>query len=297
MRRLLALAVTTGALVAAVPASAPAATPTAATAATRVTDAGGVRLGYRVIGTGRPVVLVMGLGGSMDAWDPTFVDAIAAAGHRVVVFDNEGVGRSRLRKGPLTVRRMGDDLSALIRRLRLGRPDVVGWSMGGMISQSFAVRHPGQVRRLVLLASVPGDGKATPPSQRALEALTAPSATATLSFLFPEAAAEAQSAYLAHILARRGANPVAPAATVTRQVSASANWIFARDPDGKRISKLKLPVLVGGGELDELLPFPNQRHLAATIPGAKLVSYPNAAHGFFLQEPADFTPRLTAFLK
>jgi pimeloyl-ACP methyl ester carboxylesterase len=168
--------------------------------------------------------------------------------------------------------------------------------MGGMISQSFAVRHPKQVRRLGLLATVSGDGKATPPTQRALDALASPSASATLSFLFPEAAAETQSTYLAHILSRKGAAPQAPPATVTKQVSASANWMFARDPDGKRIGKLKLPVLVGGGELDELLPYPNQQHIAATIPGAQLVSYPDAAHGFFIQDAADFTPKLTAFL-
>jgi len=57
---------------------------------------------------GPPVVLITGLGGSMDGWDPTWLDAIAAAGHRVVIFDNEGVGRSTAARGPLTIRRMGD---------------------------------------------------------------------------------------------------------------------------------------------------------------------------------------------
>jgi len=55
-------------------------------------------------------------------------------------------------------------------------------------------------------------------------------------------------------------------------------------------------VLVGGGEQDHLLPFPNQLHLAAMIPGAALISYADASHGFFIQHADDFLPRLNAFL-
>ena len=145
-------------------ARAAAAKPSAATAPTRTVDAGGLTIGYRSIGSGPPVVLVMGLSGTMDSWDPTFVDAIARAGHRVILFDNEGIGRSEARAAPLTIRRMGDNTDRLIRALKLRRPDVVGWSMGGMIAQSFAVRHPKSLRRLVLLATAPGDGKAALPN-------------------------------------------------------------------------------------------------------------------------------------
>src|SRR3954468_7730334 len=59
------------------------------------------KVGYRSIGSGRPIGLVIGLGGNIDGWDPTFVDAVAATGHRVVIFDNEGIGRSTSLKGPL----------------------------------------------------------------------------------------------------------------------------------------------------------------------------------------------------
>src|SRR3954447_18942264 len=87
------------------------------------------KVGYRSIGSGRPIVLIMGLGGTIDGWDPAFVDALAATGHRVVVFDNEGIGRSTAPKGPMTIRRMGDTTAKLIARLKLKRPDVAGWSM------------------------------------------------------------------------------------------------------------------------------------------------------------------------
>src|SRR5947208_3762382 len=136
---------------------------TAAPAPTRTVRVGKLRLAYRSVGTGRPLVFIQGLGGSMDGWDPTFLDALAARHHRVVVFDNEGVGRSTTLPGTLTIRRMGDDAAGLIAALHLRRADVVGWSMGGMIAHTLAVRHPRSLRRLVLLATAPGDGKATAP--------------------------------------------------------------------------------------------------------------------------------------
>ena len=67
---------------------------------------------------------------------------------------------------------MGDETAALIAALHLRRPDVIGWSMGGMIAQSYAVRHPKRLRRLVLLATAPGDGKAVPPSADAQASLS-----------------------------------------------------------------------------------------------------------------------------
>src|SRR3954469_3920810 len=150
---------------------------TAVNAPTKVAKVGKQKVGYRSFGSGRPLVMVMGLGGTMGSWDPTFLDALAAGGHRIVLLDNEGVGRTTSLPGRLTIRRMGDTTAGLIKRLKLKRPDVAGWSMGGMIAQSRAVRHPKSLRRLVLLATAPGDGKAKAGSPAAINALTGPSDT------------------------------------------------------------------------------------------------------------------------
>lgn len=299
VRVLLALGATAAVAVAASGAEA-APRPTAVTAQTRTVRVdGGLTLGYRVFGSGRPVVLIQGLSGSMDGWDPTFLDALAARGHRIVVFDNEGIGRSTTRPGTLSIRAMGDDTAALIRALGLRQPDVVGWSMGGMIAQSLAVRHPRSLRRLVLLATAPGDGKAVPPLPDALALLTGQNANpaALLGFLFGPGHADAQAAYVRHIVARKNFAPVAPPAVTALQTAASGVWIGGGDRSGKRISRLRMPVLVGGGALDHLLPVGNQRHLAAVIPHAQLVVYGDAAHGFFLQHARTFGPRLARFLR
>jgi pimeloyl-ACP methyl ester carboxylesterase len=272
---------------------------TAATAPTHTVRVGKLRLGYRAFGAGRPVVFIQGLGGTMDGWDPTFLDALAAKGHRVVVFDNEGIGRSTTLPGPLTIRRMGDDAAGLIRALHLGRPDVVGWSMGGMIAQSLAVRHPRSLLRLVLLATAPGDGKATAPLADALSVLTGGGndPLAVLNLLFPPDQTAARDHFAADLALRKKLSPTAPPLVTARQLGASASWTTGGDRDGKRVAKLRLTVLVGGGEDDHLLPVANQRHLAKIIHGAKLVTYPDAAHAFFFQDAADFLPRLVAFLR
>jgi len=269
----------------------------AATAPTQTARLGKQKFGYRSIGSGRPVVFVMGLSGTIDGWPPSFLDAVAAKGHRVLVFDNEGVGRSTLRPGTLTIRRMGQDTARFIGALHLRRPDVVGWSMGGMIAQSLAIDHPKRLRRLVLMATAPGDGRATFPDAAALTALSTGDAAALLPDLFPPDQVLARDRYIADLLMRFDIDPIAQPAIITAQLAACTQWMTGNDPDGAKLRSVKARTLVGGGRQDGLLPVANQQHIAQVIPHAKLVTYPDAAHGFFFQESADFLPRLTAFLR
>jgi pimeloyl-ACP methyl ester carboxylesterase len=239
----------------------------------------------------------MGLGGSMDAWDPAFVDELAATGHQVILFDNEGAGRSEQRPGTLTIRRMGDNLDRLVRALRLRRPDVVGWSMGGMIAQSFAVRHPRSLRRLVLMATAPGDGRATPPTGEALGALGDGQAAAAFDLLFPPSARAAREAYVRRLARRDGGVFTPPGDVRQAQVAATAQWLTGKDADGARARRLRTPTLVAGGTLDPLLPVPNQRRLAQIIPNAERAIYDGASHGFFMQHRASFLRRIRRFLR
>lgn len=272
---------------------------TAATAPTKVVAVGKLRVGYRSIGHGRPLVLVMGLGGAMDAWPPSFVDALVRAGHRVVLLDNEGVGRSTSLPSILTIRRMADTTAGLIRALGLRRPDVAGWSMGGMIVQSLLVRHPGIARRAALLATAPGDGRMTPPDPVALASLAdAGDAGALLGLLFGSGApSSAVGDYAADIAHRRGLHPQAPGLVRARQVAACARWLGGREPEGGRVGALRLPVLVAGGKDDRILPIGNDLHLARVLRRPVYLDYPGAAHGFFIQEAARFVPRLVRFLR
>jgi pimeloyl-ACP methyl ester carboxylesterase len=141
-------------------------------------------VGYREVGKGPDLVLITGFGASMDEWAPSFVDALAQR-FRVVVFDNAGVGQTAALATPLSITQMASQTSALITALGLGGCDVLGWSMGGMIAQSLAVTHPGQVRRLVLAATQPGTGNAVPVPSAIQAALDSGDPAAGLRLLFP----------------------------------------------------------------------------------------------------------------
>ena len=255
----------------------------------RTVEAGQGTIGYRSVGQGRPLVLIMGLSGTMDAWDPRFVNALARR-RRVISFDNEGIRSTTLGPGTLTIRRMGEDVASLIRALRLRRPDVLGWSMGGMIAQSFARRHPRLLRRLVLCATAPGNGRATFPNPSAL----------TLGYdrvLFPPGDASAYQGYLRGIASYPNSSPIVSPELRAPQLGAVVTWMTGRDPSGRRLGRIRMPVLVGGGEQDPLLPVANQRYLARALPNARLRVYRDAAHGFLFQYARDFVRRINRFLR
>jgi pimeloyl-ACP methyl ester carboxylesterase len=250
-------------------------------------------IGYREVGHGSPLVLIMGLGGSMDDWAPAFVDGLAAQ-HTVVVFDNAGVGRTSVLPAPLTVSAMADQTSALISALRLHRPSVLGWSLGGMVAQALAVRHPGQVHRLVLAATQAGTGASLPIPAAAAAALNSPDPAVVLSVLFPADQLSAARAYALAISHYPGFYQ-APAAVRAAQNAALQQWMTGEDPSGTRVRRIHVPVLVADGASDALDPAPNTAILAHSLHRARTILYPDAGHAFLFQDASAFVPAVERF--
>jgi pimeloyl-ACP methyl ester carboxylesterase len=254
----------------------------------RIAHTGLGAIGYRVVGSGPPLVLIMGYGWTMEGWDPRLVHALARH-NRVVMFDNAGVGRTQPLPGELsatlTIDAMANQTSALIDTLGLGRPDVLGWSMGGMIAQALAVLHPAQVRRLVLCATFPGTSAAAVPSQAASQSGSD----------FPANQVSAYNAFKAAISEYPPA-PAAPTATKTAQAGADINWWDGIDAAGRKISTISVPTLIADGTEDQLDPVANDHILARLIPRARLVLYPDAGHGFLFQDGTPFASLVDSFL-
>jgi pimeloyl-ACP methyl ester carboxylesterase len=285
--------------VSAVPASASAAMPpssppdiVAAPTLIASTPAGDV--GYREVGTGSPVLLIMGFGGSMDDWAPSFVDALATH-HTVIVFDNAGIGATTPLPSPLSIPAMAGQASALISALHLGRTAVLGWSMGGMIAQALAVLHPRQVSRLILAATQAGTGTSLPIPPAAAAALASPDPATVLSVLFPPDQAAAAKSYLAGSLQYPGFY-AASDAVKAQQDTAIQQWMAGQDPAGRQLSRIRASTLVADGTLDQLDPTANDWLLARGIPRAHLVLYPDAGHAFLFQDAAQFVPAAGRFL-
>ena len=124
----------------------------------RTVDVGGVTFAYRELGSGSdiPVVFLHHLTAVLDDWDPRVVDGIAAH-HRVIAFDNRGVGATG-GSVPPTVEQMGTDAIAFIRALGLDKVDLFGFSLGGGVAQMVALQAPDLVRRMILAGTGPRGG-------------------------------------------------------------------------------------------------------------------------------------------
>src|SRR5213083_3287682 len=128
-------------------------------APTRRLSAGGVEFAYRQLGpdTGVPVIFLTHLAAVLDNWDPRVVDGIAAK-HRVITFDNRGVGASS-GSTPTTIEQMASDAVTFIRALGFDQVDLFGFSMGGMIAQVIAQQEPRLVRKMILAGTGPAGGE------------------------------------------------------------------------------------------------------------------------------------------
>lgn len=190
---------------------------------------------------------------------------------------------------------MAAQTSALISTLRLGRPDILGWSMGGLVAQSLAVTQPRQVHRLVLAATQAGTGEAAavPSADQAL--LESGNAAAAIRLLFPTDQEAAAQRYVAGILTYPDAYTV-PMAVRVEQQEAVDRWIAGDDPSGRDPGEIRAPTLVADGTEDALNPISNDRMLARLIRRAHLDLYPGAGHGFLFQDAKQFVAELTAFL-
>ena len=135
------------------------------TAPTQYVEAAGIRFAYRRWGqeTGVPLLFLQHFRGGMDHWDPAVTDGFAAT-RPVVLFDNAGVAGSS-GETPNTVEAMADHAADFVAALRLSMVDVLGFSIGGYVAQTLALRHPAIVRRLVLVGYETARGRAVARSQ------------------------------------------------------------------------------------------------------------------------------------
>jgi pimeloyl-ACP methyl ester carboxylesterase len=250
-------------------------------------------VGYREVGSGPPLVMIMGFSGTMATWDPRLVDALAHD-YEVVIFDNAGIGHTQELPAPLTIDEMAEQTSALITTLGLGKPDVLGWSMGTMIAQALAVLHPTQVNRLVLCAGYPGTGTVEP-SQKAIDALTTGTPAQASAVLYPANQRSAATGYAISV-SDWPTTPGAPAAVVAAQEKAITTWWKGADPAGQRTSTISAPTLIADGSLDRLDPQANSHRLQTLISGSQLSFYPDAGHAFLFQDETMLVPKVESFL-
>src|SRR5436190_20751444 len=267
---------------------------------TQTITVGGVEFAYRQLGpsTGVPVVLLTHLAAVLDNWDPRVVDGIAAT-HRVITFDNRGVGASS-GSTPTTIEKMARDAVTFIGALGLERVDLFGFSMGGMIAQVIAQEEPQLVRKLILAGTGPAGGEGIDKVTRityldtARGLLTRQDPKQFLFFTRTPNGRRAGTEFLARLEERTSDRDKAISVGSFRaQLKAIHRWGQQEPAD---LSSIHQPVLVVNGDSDRMVPSKNTVDLDRRLPNSQLVLYPDAGHGGVFQFHEDFVKRALEFL-
>jgi pimeloyl-ACP methyl ester carboxylesterase len=254
-----------------------------------------IQMFYQDVGEGDPVLLIMGFGGDHLAWAMQMADF--AGRHRVIAFDNRGVGQSDAPDAPYTTRMMADDALGLMDALGVDSAHVLGVSMGGMIAQELVLARPDRVRSLHLACTF---GRPDPYMLALNSAwremrigLGRESTLRTLGlWLFSPTTYAERPELIEALLQNSLANPY-PQSLIgfLRQGEAVA----AHDAL-ERLGAIRCPTLVSVAEDDILVPPRFAREIVARIPGAELRTIPAAGHGYFLERPDLFNELSLEFI-
>ena len=268
-------------------------------APTKTVDVGGTKFAYRELGqkSGVPVIFLNHLAAELDRWDPRVVDGIAAR-HHVIVFDNRGIGVSE-GSTPDSVEAMAHDAIAFIRALGFDRVDLLGFSLGGFISQVIALEAPQLLRRIILAGTGPAGGvgidKVTRVTIRDMlkAALTLKHPEYYLFFTGTANGRRSARDFLRR-LSERTVNRDKPVSigAFRSQLRAIHAW-GCKAPDD--LSRIKQPVLVANGDRDKMVPSSNSVDMARRLPNAQLVIYDDAGHGGIFQYHQDFVEKALSF--
>jgi pimeloyl-ACP methyl ester carboxylesterase len=263
----------------------------------------GIEIYYEEHGIDRsrePVLLIMGFAFPGAAWQPQI--AALQRDYYVIVFDNRGAGRSTQPEGPYTIEQMADDAACLLDHLGVASAHVVGQSMGGMIAQRLALRHPARLRSLALLCTTPGgphsagyaEARAAIDEARAEEdpspeELIARMREYALGLFTPEFLASPGPGFIQYA----GAAMQYPSSLTGLRGQGEAIYAFDAYDD---LPKIAVPTLVLAADGDTLIDPRNSEILAGRIPGAELQIMQGVRHGFTAERPDEVNERLLAFI-
>jgi pimeloyl-ACP methyl ester carboxylesterase len=252
-----------------------------------------VRLYTEEHGEGQPLLLLTGLGYAIWSWQRQLPDW--SQRFRCIAVENRGTGRSPKPPGPYSIEEMADDAAeALAGR----RAHVAGFSMGGYIAQTLAVRHPELVERLVLVCTGTGGPERirTPPETTAAWQANADRtpqefARATMPLSFRPGWTDEHPDEFESLLADRLEHPTPPDCW-RAQYDACLDWAERMTP----VEEIEAPTLVVHGDADRIVPYGNGVELARRIPGSRFETFAGAGHLLFLEEPARFNAMVASFL-
>ncbi|MDQ2802892.1 MAG: alpha/beta hydrolase, partial [Pseudomonadota bacterium] len=240
----------------------------------------GLRLRFRISGSGPPLLLVMGIGGHLEMWRPLVA---ALPDFETITFDAPGTGESQTPRWPMRMSGLAQLTEGLLEQLGYGQVDLLGVSFGGAVAQQLAYKSPGRVRRLVLAATLCGLG-GVPGRPSALLLLATPYRYYSRRFFLATAPRlfGGEIARRPELLQSHARNRFVRAPSVmgyALQLGAIAGWSSL-----PFLHRIRQPTLVMAGDQDPIVPTVNGRILAARIPDARLHVVRGGGHLFLMDQ-------------
>jgi 3-oxoadipate enol-lactonase len=251
-----------------------------------VASNGRVNLHWESFGEGPAVLLVAGQGMTVQGWWATI--PVLAASFRVIAFDNRDTGGSSRVPLPYSVAHMAQDAVAVLDAAGEQRAHVYGISLGSLVAQEVALRHPDRVEALVLGASSAGGFAAykPPPTSFAQTFLVRAGAMgpeeaewAAVPYTYGEKTRRLHPERIATDIAKRLSSPPEPVAYLHQAAAVASHDAY------ERLNQMAAPTLVVHGEQDVFIPPANALVLAERIPGAQRRLWPDAGHMYPIDEP------------
>ena len=264
----------------------------------------GRELRYRVTGDGSPILLLHGIGRSLEDWDEQH--ELLSANHTVISLDMPGFAYSERRAGEANLAKLAGALAPLLDSLGFaGALPVIGNSLGGAVAMTFALAHPERVSSLVLVDSA-GFGKEVTIALRLLAvrpvgvALTRPnpknSTRSAESIFYDKRLATAERIDRSHTLSRRPSH-VRTLLDLAHELGTfrgvRPQW---REALLGSLRTLGIPTLVMWGDHDHILPFPHLEAAIAALPGAESYAFPRTGHMPQIEQPEEFASVVEEFL-
>jgi pimeloyl-ACP methyl ester carboxylesterase len=219
-------------------------------------NSNGIKIGYKLIGSGEPLVMIVGLGNTMDRWPKEVIDALSKK-YQLIVLDNRGMGYTTANDVTFTYKLFADDVIGLLDTLKVEKTHVLGFSMGSTITQELLLEYPQRFNKAIIYATST-DGS---------------NVAATLKGKAP--------------LGESFMNPI-----VLRQIEATTHWKTPLD----KLPSIKNQVMFIVGTSDTVVGVEGSKTLASAIPGAWLVQFKNGSHGLMIEAPTEFANIVLDFL-
>jgi len=275
----------------------------AAEAPNQSVDVGGRSLAFRSIGTGRPIVLCTRFRGTMDVWDPAFLDALAGHGFRVITFDYSGLGQSTGEKD-ISPMSLATDAHDLMEALDLRDVVISGWSLGGMTAQVVLAMYPQRLSHAVLIGCPPPGPNVKPAEQLFYDTAVIPQygiEDETILFFEPRSAASREAAQRSVdriALRKQGRSPPVPVEWAAANLGdRPKSPLFPADAVLQALKATAIPVLHIGGDHDIIFPVENWYALNQRLPTVHLLTFPQAGHGPHHEHPQACAEHIASFVR